>query len=103
MSLKLKSDKYKKARGGSSKLLEISCAECGEIICDYQKDGPGSLKRMYFDRISNPVVSISEKSLKCSQGHLLGVAIIYKKENRPAFRLVIEAVTKSYKKKTLQF
>jgi len=95
MFSKLKSDKYKKARGGSSKLLQISCAECGEIICDYQKDGPGSLKRMYLDRISNPNVSISEKSLKCSQGHLLGVAIIYKKENRPAFRLIIESVRKS--------
>lgn len=83
--MKLKSDKYKKARGGSSKLLEISCAQCGEVICDYQKDGPGSLKRMYLDRISNPSVSISERGLKCSQGHLLGVAIIYKKEKSASF------------------
>lgn len=95
--MKLKSDKFKKARGGSSKLLQISCAECGEVICDYQKDGPGSLKRMYFDRILNPNVSISEKSLKCSQGHLLGVAIIYKKENRRAFRLIMEKIAKKSK------
>ncbi len=36
--MKLKSDKYKKARGGASKLLEISCGECGMAICNYQKN-----------------------------------------------------------------
>ena len=45
-------DKYKKVRGGYSRLLEISCEKCGSVLCHYQKDGPGILKRMYFDRIS---------------------------------------------------
>lgn len=97
--MKLKSDKFKKARGGASKLLEISCGECGALVCQYQKDGMGNLKRMYLDRILHPKVSISEKGLKCENGHLLGVAIIYKKENRPAFRLLADSV----KKKAIKF
>ncbi len=96
--MKLKSDKYKKARGGASKLLEISCAECSAFVCDYQKDGPGNLRRMYVDRISDAKVSLLEKSLKCENGHMLGVAIIYKKENRPAFRLAGDSVKKKTKK-----
>lgn len=93
-SMKFKNDNYKRSRGGYSRLLEISCEKCGEIICRYQKDGPGNLRRMYHDRISDARISISNKSLKCSQGHLLGVAIIYAKENRPAFRLFVDAVKK---------
>lgn len=49
---------------------------------------------MYHDRIFSPEVSISEKSLKCPQGHLLGVEIIYVKEKRLAFRLFVDAVKK---------
>ena len=89
-----KNDKYKKVRGGSSRLLRISCQKCGEQICSYQKDGPGSLKRMYIDRITEPMVSISKKNFSCPKGHLLGVKIIYEKEKRPAFRLFVDSVVK---------
>ena len=89
-----KNDKYKKARGGYSRLLDVSCQKCYEHICQYQKDGPGNLRRMYSDRIIEPKVSISKKDLSCSKGHLLGVKIIYKKENRPAFRLFVDSVKK---------
>ena len=89
-----KNDKYKKSRGGYSRMLEISCEKCGEKICNYQKDGPGNLRRMYIDRIYEPKVSINKKSLTCSKGHILGVKIIYKKENRPAFRLFVDAIIK---------
>ena len=75
-------------------MLEISCVECGAVVCHYQKDGPGSLKRMYLDRITDSQVSITGKSLECPSGHLLGIKIIYKKENRPAFRLFIDEVRK---------
>lgn len=75
-------------------MLEISCAECGAAVCHYQKDGPGSLKRMYLDRIADSQVPIAGKALKCHNGHLLGTEIIYKKENRPAFRLITDAVRK---------
>jgi hypothetical protein len=89
-----KNDKYKKTRGGYSRLLSISCQKCNKHICNYQKDGPGNLRRMYFDRIIDPEVSISRKDLSCPNKHLLGVKIIYDKENRPAFRLFVDSVTK---------
>jgi hypothetical protein len=93
-----KNDKYKKVRGGYSRLLKISCQKCGEYICQYQKDGPGNLRRMYIDRISDPKVSISKKDLSCSKGHLLGVKIIYDKEKRTAFRLFVDSVAKKITK-----
>lgn len=89
-----KNDKYKKSRGGYSRLLRISCEKCGEQVCLYQKDGPGSLRRMYKDRIIDPKVSLLKKDLSCPNNHLLGVKIIYDKENRPAFRLFVESVIK---------
>ena len=59
----LKSDKFKKARGGPSMLLEIFCSACKAKVCLYQKDGPGLLKRMYLDRISDPARPIVGKNL----------------------------------------
>ena len=89
-----KNDRYKKVRGGYSRLLQISCEKCGSDVCFYQKDGPGGLRRMYIDRIINPKISLSKKDFSCPKGHILGVKIIYKKEKRPAFRLFVESVTK---------
>ncbi len=89
-----KNDKYKKSRGGYSRLLQIRCEKCSEPVCLYQKDGPGNLRRMYIDRIIEPTVPISGKSVNCPCGHLLGTRIIYDKENRPAFRLFVDAVAK---------
>ncbi len=89
-----KNDKYKKSRGGYSRLLEISCQKCGSIICSYQKDGPGNLRRMYIDRISDSKISLSKKDLSCHNNHLLGTKMIYEKENRPAFRLFVDAIKK---------
>ena len=90
----LKNDKYRKTRGGYSRLLSISCEKCGSNICIYQKDGPGNLRRMYLDRIIDPKISLSRKDLSCPKGHLLGVKIIYEKEKRPAFRMFVDAVKK---------
>lgn len=92
--MKFKNDRFKKSRGGYSRLLQISCQKCNSIVCLYQKDGPGNLRRMYTDRIMDPKVSISRKDLTCKNGHLLGVKIIYEKENRPAFRLFVDSVAK---------
>jgi hypothetical protein len=103
MKIKLKNDKYKKARGGYSRLLEISCEKCKTKICLYQKDGPGILKRMYLDRISDSkkysgleYISIKKiPSLECiSCKQILGVPILYKKEDRHAYRLFVGAVHK---------
>ena len=89
-----KNDKYRKVRGGYSRLFKISCQECGAVVCAYQKDGPGNLRRMYIDRIVEPKVSMSGKQLSCPKGHFLGNKITYKKENRSAFRLFVDSVTK---------
>ena len=89
-----KNDKYKKVRGGYSRLLNISCEKCGSNICLYQKDGPGNLRRMYLDRIAIPKVSFARKNLSCQEGHLLGAKMTYEKENRPAFRMFADSVKK---------
>ncbi|MEI6553731.1 MAG: hypothetical protein WCO09_04120 [bacterium] len=86
-------DKYKEVRGGYSRLLRIKCTLCNEFICNYQKDGPGGLRRMYIDRIMKPEVSLSGESLSCPNKHVLGIRINYGGE-RPAFRLFAEAVIK---------
>ncbi len=89
-----KNDKYKRVRGGYSRLLRISCQKCTSLICAYQKDGPGNLRRMYIDRIIDQQVSLNRKDLTCPQGHLIGIKMIYEKEKRPAFRLFVDSVTK---------
>ena len=98
-----KSDKYKKARGGYSRLLDISCAKCGTHLFYYQKDGPGMLKRMYLDRIygSKRYLNLQHESLKsipqltcsnCKQH--IGIPYNYTKENRLAYRLFVGAINK---------
>jgi hypothetical protein len=102
-SLPFKSDKYRKARGGHSRWLLLSCEKCDKPFAVYQKDGPGSLKRMYLDRIAAPekLTDLQKRSfrqlknLTCQPcGFLLGVPIIYPDEKRPAFRLFQGAVEK---------
>ena len=101
--IKFKSDKYKKVRGGYSRLLDISCVRCGQHLCLYQKDGPGLLKRMYLDRIyeSEKYSGLEKQPLKlipnlvCSGcGQVVGVPYVYELENRLAFRLIVGEVTK---------
>ena len=92
--MKLKNDRYKKARGGYSRLLQINCQKCNSFVCQYQKDGTGNLRRMYIDRITEPTVSTNKKDLTCKKGYLLGIKMIYEKENRPAFRLFVDSVSK---------
>lgn len=89
-----KSDRFKKNRGGYSRWLLLSCEKCKNPISFYQKDGPGILKRLYFDRI---VIAkgLAGKYLICKKCKtVLGIKIMYKKENRPAYRLFVGAVEK---------
>jgi len=102
-----KKDKYKSARGSYSRLLNVYCRKCESIVLVYQKDGPGSLRRLYLDRIFNPaeltdlqLLSIKDipvlKCKKCSE--ILGAPYIYIKEKRKAFRLYQDAVIKRIRK-----
>ena len=103
MKIKFKNDSFKKARGGYSRLLDITCAKCGEHLLLYQKDGPGILKRMYLDRIYeselyaglDKLALVKVPKLVClSCKELLRVPYIYEKENRLAFRLFVGSVKK---------
>jgi len=95
--IELKNDKYKRNREGYSRVLELSCAHCGTLVCYYQKDGPGIIKRFYADRI-HPQLTKREKIVcnKCKS--LIAVLTNYKKENRPAYSVLVGAI----KKKTTQ-
>ena len=74
-------------------MIDIRCENCDQHICDYQKDGPGPLKRMYIDRM-DPLTSMSTELLCTNCGQALGSRIIYEKENRPAYRLFVGSITK---------
>lgn len=98
-----KRDRYAKSRGGNSQFYNIYCA-CGAHIALYQKDGPGALLRMYLDRIFAPPLLVAqndgkdEKSLpaiKCTKcKKVIAVPMVYKLENRLAFRMMRGASTK---------
>ena len=93
MQTTMKNDKYRKVRGGFSRILQLSCSHCGKEIFRYQKDGPGILKRLYLDRILDYPTTAAQ--LSCPKCHeVLGIKTIYKKENRPAYRLFTGAVSK---------
>lgn len=103
MATILKSDKYREARVGHSRLFRIYCKPCGAEILTYQKDGPGILERMYLDRIVMPeqlaqlcVLPISKiPNLVCSNcDSWLAAPYVYKKENRKAYKLFVGAVNK---------
>jgi ribosomal protein S27E len=90
--MRLKNDKFRKARGGYSRVLEISCSYCNTKLFNYQKDGPGIIKRLYVDRIYKDV---SGSNLKCQNcGKLLGSLTIYEKENRPAYAIILGTIKK---------
>ena len=75
-------------------MLDISCEHCQKHLLFYQKDGPGLLKRMYLDRIIGCDIDTSTNLICTGCNKLLAVAVIYEKENRPALRLFVGAITK---------
>ena len=95
---KLKSDKYRKSRGGYSRFLKIHCEKCNTLVCIYQKDGPGILKRMYVDRIYSSIKS-EENNLICPKcNKTIGHLSIYEKENRPTYFLIPGRIIKKISK-----
>lgn len=97
--LAFKNDKFKKSRGGYSRWLLLNCQICKNPILFYQKDGPGIIKRLYLDRIFSPK-NLIDKNLTCKKCKtILGVKIVYQKENRPAYRLFSGAIKKKIVKR----
>ena len=102
-----KKDKYKAARGGHSRLLNVCCRTCESLVVVYQKDGQGALRRLYLDRIFGPIEMVGLQALRIKEvpalsctncSEILGTPYIYKKENRKAFRLYQDAVIKRLRK-----
>ncbi len=54
MSVKMKRDKFRSARGGRAVMLDVHCSNCDTKVLWYQKDGSGSLMRCYLNRIFAP-------------------------------------------------
>jgi len=92
--MKLKNDKYRKSRGGYSRLLKIYCSQCNEFLCEYQKDGSGILKRLYLDRMYKFVRTESKKLICNNCNKVIGNLGIYKKEHRPAYMLIPGSISK---------
>ena len=96
---KFKNDRYVKSRGGNSQFLDLYCGKCLQHFALYQKDGRGSLLRLYLDRIFDPkeLSELQSKNigkndvpnLRCPKcGSLIGTPMVYEPEWRLAFRLV---------------
>ncbi|MFA6553642.1 MAG: hypothetical protein WCT27_04400 [Patescibacteria group bacterium] len=95
-SFEFKNDRYRKNRGGYSRWLLLSCEKCKNKLLIYQKDGPGIIKRLYYDRIGFLAGATHEKNLICNKcKSILGIKTVFQKENRPAYRLFVGAVTKN--------
>lgn len=99
----IKKDKYKSIRGGYSRILNLHCRKCNNIIIKYQKDGPGNLRRLYMDRIISPkkLTNLQKENIqdistiKCNKcNFIIGIPYIYKKEKRKAFRVFQDAIIK---------
>ena len=104
---KIKKDNYRRVRGGTTKVIELACSNCGSRVMIYQKDGVGRILRTYLDRIlfpanlanlaGDPKIRNAKDMvpLKCEAcGALLGVPMLYKPEHRLAFRLKRGALVK---------
>lgn len=106
MKWKIRRDRFYRKRGATAQILVITCSRCGEYICNYQKDGNGNLHRLYLDRIlhnssqfcftddSNYYDIKQLKNMICRCSHLLAVPMLYKKEQRPAYRIIKGSIHK---------
>lgn len=90
---KIKNDKFQKSRGGTSCILDVRCDHCAGHVCYYQKKRPRLTQAYVICRMIN--LQPTGESLLCAGcQRLLGVRVIWQKEDRPAYRLFAGAVTK---------
>ncbi|VVB80172.1 Uncharacterised protein [uncultured archaeon] len=93
--IKIKRDKYFRARDSCTRILKIRCAKCNKILFLYQKDGrPGGwLKRCYLNRIISQKEINPSANLKCCK--VIGIPYKYK-DGRIALKLVRGNFKRSY-------
>lgn len=94
-------DTYRENRGRRSQFLNIYCENCGTYLLLYQKDGPGPLKRLYYDRILAPesLTKLQHKKevpqLICNTcKRLIAIPSIYERENRKVYALLAYMIIK---------
>lgn len=98
-AFKLKTDRYRRARGGWARFYDLSCSACGQHLLLYQKDGKGTFVRLYVDRIMAPEELSDGQAIRCSGCNaLIGTRYRYDKEPRDAFLLVPGSITKKIAK-----
>ncbi len=93
--MKIKRDRYRKNRGGTSQIYQINCSNCNNSLLKYQKDGIGTLIRLYVDRIVEPKMNGDSNLICPSCGVLIAISMIYKTEDRSAYRLLRGSFTKT--------
>jgi len=91
--INLKRDKYFRKRGSYAKIIKVKCAKCGGLLFLYQKDGPGWLKRCYFNRIISEREFSPNKNLECCG--VIGTPMKHK-DGRDAFKLIRGKFKRSY-------
>lgn len=90
-------DSYRRTRGGHTVIYKLSCSSCKLPLFAYQKDGIGTILRLYIDRITENYATIKFESTRVSCpgcGNLIGTISTYKKEDRPAIFLARGSVSK---------
>lgn len=96
MNFEFKRDSYRSSRGDYSRIVNLSCRCCKKQFAVYQKDGPGKLRRLYFDRLLHPsdYSLLQDKDIEevdplvckyCNES--IGTPYVYSKENRKAFKV----------------
>jgi hypothetical protein len=105
----IKRDAFFRARGGVCQLWQLACTACGQPLFVYQKDGRGSLKRAYLNRIVEPeaVASLQDlnlsartmQPLRCGRCAVLVGTPMLHWEGRLAFRLVPGTWAKKIRKR----
>lgn len=103
LKFSIKRDKYLRGRGSYARIVKIGCAKCGRLLFLYQKDGPGWLKRCYFNRIISDKKFNSNKKLTCSCSNVIGIPKqhVFRSDNvtpdgRMAFELIKGRFKRSY-------
>jgi hypothetical protein len=91
--MKLKRDKYFRKRGSYARIIKVKCAKCNKVLFSYQKDGPGWLKRCYFNRIITDQKLNAVKDLKCHG--IIGIVKKHK-DGRLAYQLMRGKFKRSY-------
>ena len=88
-------DEFSQNRGGTSVMYTLACEKCDAVLGDYQKDGPGPLKRLYVDRLQSAVAPAYTPMhvWACHACHRpLAIAMVYAKETRPCWTLFAHTV-----------